>query len=50
MPSAYEGLPINEGPRIRAWEQHYIDKGCHPVKAYRVACKKTRRSATWPKK
>lgn len=38
----------NNSPRIRAWAAHYERKGCHPVKAYRVASDKVRRSHTWP--
>lgn len=38
----------NESPRIRAWQRHYEAKGCHPMKAYDVACEKVRRKGTWP--
>lgn len=38
----------NEGPRARAWAAHYERKGCHPVKALKVAWAKVRRSTTWP--
>jgi hypothetical protein len=38
----------DESPRIRAWAAHYERKGCHPVKAERVASEKVRRSHTWP--
>lgn len=40
----------NLSPRIAAWRSHYIAKGCHPVKADRVAYAKVRRSRTWPPK
>lgn len=39
----------NESPRIRAWYEHYIRKGCSTTKAMRVARDKVWRSTTWPK-
>jgi hypothetical protein len=48
MASDYGYEYHNEGPRIAAWAGHYVRKGCHPVKAQRVAWAKCRRSQTWP--
>lgn len=39
---------VNECPRAEAWKAHYVRKGCHPVKADRVAWEKVRKSHTWP--
>lgn len=34
---------VNLGPFIRAWEKHYIAKGCGPRKAEELARKKARK-------
>lgn len=49
MPTSLGSEYHNESPRIAAWTAHYIAKGCHPVKASKVAWQKVRNSTTWPK-
>ena len=39
----------NESRRIAAWTAHYLAKGCNSTKARDVACRKVRRSRTWPR-
>lgn len=38
----------NESPRIRAWEAHYMAKGCSATKAAAIARNKVEQSHTWP--
>lgn len=38
----------NLSPLIAAWTAHYERKGCHPVKAKRVANERVRTKRTWP--
>ncbi len=38
----------NLSPLYRAWEQHYIAKGCTASKARLVAFKRVQRKRTWP--
>lgn len=42
------GTDDRETRRVRAWEAHYIRKGCAPFKAWCVARRKCRHAATWP--
>lgn len=49
MPSCWPGY-VNKGPLLRAWERHYIAKGCHPIKAREVAHRRCQRKSTWPPK
>lgn len=48
MPGFFVGYGRNDSGRIAAWTAHYVSKGCHPIKAARVASDKCHRSTTWP--
>ena len=50
MPSIGYDEYKNESPRIRAWQAHYVAKGCTSTKAYEVALRKAQSSRTWPPK
>ena len=50
MPTSLGAEFRNDSPRIAAWMAHYVRKGCHPVKAAKVAWQKCRKSTTWPEK
>lgn len=47
MPSLFDYSYVSHGARIRAWEAHYLRKGCSPGKA-RAAADRKRRTSTWP--
>lgn len=49
MPTILGNEYHNDSQRIAAWKSHYVRKGCHPVKAAKVAWLKCKNSYTWPK-
>jgi hypothetical protein len=49
MPTLWAEPYENLSPLARAWTAHYVAKGCHPVKAARVAWDRIHKGRrTWP--